>query len=464
MALTIPEGIAPRTDDVAVDPGKVIMRLRDSGKQMEALPILNNALKEGSPHREDPMLWYACAILMADAHEHEKARLALCEMLKFSPTSPDPYLWLAQTEGACGRYQEAWKTLRVALDRCDELDLSNTHGLRMACWSEMAGLAYRQGKVSMGSQLYRQVINAETSELPKASHFMLGENRLRVLHDHHAWELYEARLGTVGLYVWDTWHRPTEPRWDGKAKGRVVFWQEQGAGDFIMMMRFIPWIAQQSGHRVTVRCDPPLWELTKAIPSVGMVVGRTDPVSCDYELPILSAPTVYGVNGWGTVPPPVRPDLPFNKRLGRPPKVKRIGVAWSGAKGHANDKDRSAPVDSLMTLRERIPATFYAMQPGDCPDWMVPLVTSDYVGTARAMSKMDAIVTVDSSPLHLAATLGIPTWTVLPAAPEWRWGLTDESRHAWYPKLNVVMRTRVNDWVGAWRRVAEQVNAYLATT
>jgi ADP-heptose:LPS heptosyltransferase len=43
--------------------------------------------------------------------------------------------------------------------------------------------------------------------------------------------------------------------------------------------------------------------------------------------------------------------------------------------------------------------------------------------TAAVMSSLDAVVSVDSGPAQVNGALNVPTWALLPAAADWRWGL-----------------------------------------
>ena len=59
------------------------------------------------------------------------------------------------------------------------------------------------------------------------------------------WELYEARQEMEGD---QSQCLPTDaPRWDGAvdlAGKRILLWHEQGFGDLILMLRFVPRLAQ----------------------------------------------------------------------------------------------------------------------------------------------------------------------------------------------------------------------------
>ena len=46
--------------------------------------------------------------------------------------------------------------------------------------------------------------------------------------------------------------------------------------------------------------------------------------------------------------------------------------------------------------------------------------------TAAAIKALDLVITVDTSIAHLAGALGVPTWLLLPAIPDFRWGSEGE--------------------------------------
>jgi ADP-heptose:LPS heptosyltransferase len=76
---------------------------------------------------------------------------------------------------------------------------------------------------------------------------------------------------------------------------------------------------------------------------------------------------------------------------------------------------------------------------------------------AAQVAAMDLVVSIDNSTAHLAGALGIPTWVLLPYAPDWRWMLGREDS-LWYP----AMRLFRQETMGDWGPVAERVKGALA--
>ena len=58
---------------------------------------------------------------------------------------------------------------------------------------------------------------------------------------------------------------------------------------------------------------------------------------------------------------------------------------------------------------------------------------------------MDLVITIDSSIVHLAGGLGIKTYLMLPAYPEWRW-FDDTQDTIWYDSVRIFKQKRQAHW------------------
>jgi ADP-heptose:LPS heptosyltransferase len=77
-----------------------------------------------------------------------------------------------------------------------------------------------------------------------------------------------------------------------------------------------------------------------------------------------------------------------------------------------------------------------------------------FLDTAAVMAGLDLVISSDTSVAHLAGALGRPVWTVLPASPEWRWGL-ERSDSPWYPTMRLFRQTTDGDWSAVVGAIAE---------
>jgi ADP-heptose:LPS heptosyltransferase len=72
------------------------------------------------------------------------------------------------------------------------------------------------------------------------------------------------------------------------------------------------------------------------------------------------------------------------------------------------------------------------------------------------MANLDLVITVDTSCCHLAGALGIPVWTLLAFAADWRW-LRGRDDTPWYPSMRLFRQPQPDDWAA----VAENVRKML---
>jgi FkbM family methyltransferase len=81
----------------------------------------------------------------------------------------------------------------------------------------------------------------------------------------------------------------------------------------------------------------------------------------------------------------------------------------------------------------------------------------DWSLTAEALNEVDVLVAPDCGVAHLAAAMGVPTFVMLSAYADWRWGASG-STTPWYPAARLFRQRRIGDWAP----VVEEVAAALA--
>jgi tetratricopeptide (TPR) repeat protein len=67
---------------------------------------------------------------------------------------------------------------------------------------------------------------------------------------------------------------------------------------------------------------------------------------------------------------------------------------------------------------------------------------------------LDLIISIDSSPAHLAGSLGKPVWMLLADVADWRW-LINRADTPWYPNMRLFRQTKDEGWLPLIARVAE---------
>jgi tetratricopeptide (TPR) repeat protein len=274
----------------------------------------------------------------------------------------------------------------------------------------------------------------------------------------NGWRGYEWRLRTKR----HSSRGFEQPVWDGEPlTGKtILLHQEQGLGDTIQFMRYVPMVAARGG-RVVLEVQPPLARLATTLNGVSdiVAVGATLP-HFDVHRSLLSLPERFGT-ALATIPanvPYLTPDPAaldhWRSKLGVGPGLK-VGIAWAGNPSHKNDRNRSVAIEQLLPIME-IPGTRWisiqvGARAGDLARLPVGLVADlsnhlgDFGDTAAVIANLDLVIAVDTAVAHLAGALGRPVWAMLPFAPDWRW-LLDREDSPWYPSLRLFRQPRPGDW------------------
>ena len=268
------------------------------------------------------------------------------------------------------------------------------------------------------------------------------------------------------------------PRWTGRESllGRsILVIGEQGLGDAIQMLRYLPQLASQAGL-VLLRIDPGVAPLMANLPhNCRWDPATRPPPPTDFQIPLMSLPLALGTT-LQTVPskvPYVQADpvraAAWRERLDALGPGLKVGVVWSGNPGHSNDHNRSIPlrlfrgiaqdgvqfVSLVPEVRDR-DRQEYAMWTGLA---RFGEEFRDFADTAALVTHLDLVVSVDTSCAHLAGALGKPVWVLLPHYPDWRWMLgRDDS--PWYPTARLWRQPKPADWasvLNAVRRELERV-------
>jgi tetratricopeptide (TPR) repeat protein len=280
-----------------------------------------------------------------------------------------------------------------------------------------------------------------------------------------------------------------QPLWTGEmlASGRVLIWGEQGAGDEIMFAGLIPDVVR-TGNRCLLDCDARLKPLfARSFPGVDVVSGHhpENAVADNLEahnpklditahLPSGSLPGLFRATNAafaGTKSPylfadPVEREQ-FRARYSDADADRRrvVGLAWHTT-NRKTGSQRSIDLPLFAPLFGRPDIRWVGLQYGDHESLenqaaaaSVPILIDRSVDQlsnidtfAAQIAAMDLVITIDNSTAHLAGALGVPTWVLLPFAPDWRW-LLEREDSPWYPTLRLFRQTKRGDWQSVVERI-----------
>jgi Flp pilus assembly protein TadD len=289
------------------------------------------------------------------------------------------------------------------------------------------------------------------------------------------WTEYESRWAVIEVK-----QRPSfaQPQWQGEdLDGQTILLNaEQGFGDAIQALRFVPAVAARGG-RIVLRIDRPLVRLAASLPGNLIITPTTArPPSFDVWSPLLSLPRILRTR-IDSIPADVpylgvRPGIAarWRDRLSHMAGLK-VGLVWAGNPHHVNDLRRSIELERLKPVLEVAGASFVALQvgprahdvakllPGTITD--VSAALSDFAETAGAILNLDLVIAADTAVVHLAGALGKPVWAMLPFSPDWRW-LLERADSPWYPTLRLYRQPAPADWDSVIARVAADLRELAA--
>jgi len=301
---------------------------------------------------------------------------------------------------------------------------------------------------------------------------------IHLLEGHLAlgWSEYESRWRTgAGLRMRRTF---PQPQWKGEPLegARILIYAEQGLGDTLQFVRYVPLIAARGGQ-VILEVQPRLKRLFSGIEGACQVLSRGESLpDFTWQYPMVSLPLAFATE-MGTIPaktPYIYPNPALSEtwRQRLQGDTLRIGLAWAGSPGHGGDRWRSIPLAQIAPLTNLEGATFYSLQMGHAaeqvkqsqpPPRLVDLQDEqeDFADTAAIVANLDLVISVDTSVAHLAGALGKPVWILLHNAPDWRWFLEREDS-PWYPSARLFRQSTHANWQDVLVCVQKELRKLLA--
>lgn len=257
------------------------------------------------------------------------------------------------------------------------------------------------------------------------------------------------------------------PKWDGEddlSNKKVIVYGEQGHGDIIQFLRYIP-LLKKKDCNISVHCPKNLHNL---------ILENLEGVSdCfedgiddlklpdhDYHIPSMSLPFLLG-----TYEAEVPYIFPKTKTIDETDKFK-IGVAWEGNPNHSNNHERCCPLGVFRKISMIDDVKLFMIQKEifnldltkDCDDLSIYGTNlNNFQDTANLINSMDLIISVDTSVLHLSGAIGKKAIGLISFNHDYRWDLDIN----WYPSVKLLKQKSPNDWQSIASEIYMHVNMNL---
>ena len=314
----------------------------------------------------------------------------------------------------------------------------------------------------------------EQGKIKKAYHYLKKGHDINPKENNILWNISMCQFKTGDLY---NGFKLFEKRWDVPASGRkkftniqsvrdineiynkkILIWDEQGLGDTIQFSRFVLDILKYTNN-ITLVVNKKLKILLSFL-NKDILVEEYDSLKnynhFDFQIPICSLPMLMGIKK--------KSDILYSKLdiQGKNLNIDNsifskdklnMGFAISGNPNYRFDKFRSIDFKDFENflaieninffklntdIKQQDLLRFYSYKFHD-------LGNKDFYELSFYLKKLDLVVSVDTSIIHLCGTLNIPSILLLSFNSDWRW-FDDETNTVWYPSVRIIKQKTMNNW------------------
>lgn len=464
------------------------------GEHAEAIEIISTAL-ELDPDNADN--YNNLGLAYAGLGNHERSIAAIEKAIEHKP---DQFLFknnLALQYRAIGNYEKAVQTLQEAIESEPRPQL----------YLNLGGIYGEMKDVKNAELCFQKALEIDP-EYP-AAHVDLA----------FAYHLQGKWKEGFAEYEWRFWYYPQmnyyreaydpEKWWDGNASlegKRVLIYGEQGLGDIIQFVRYVPELKKRGAH-VIIHCPMSLDALVKTIEGVDETCNRDivnnqgpELPEYDYHFSIMSFPFLLKSETISGAPYIKAVTTKFREYIREEyGDCFKVGILWAGSPAHPHDRKRSIPLKHFKVLQEVPNVKLFSLQMDTRPrQYGVtyrnimdknPLVSDplsdtfqkqdnvvDYCegcedmslvdfknmiqsfeDTAVILEGLDLVICCDTAVAHLAGAMGKPVWICIPYNPDWRWLLEGETT-AWYDSMRIFRQRERDNWQEVFERVGKELH------
>jgi Flp pilus assembly protein TadD len=417
----------------------------EAGNIEEAVRCFNRAIKERPAHAESH---YNLGKALAKLEDWPGAERSYKRARQLDPSRADFANNLAALYCHLGRFGEALPLLNEAYARTpgDETVATN----RSIALHAVSGPAAAIEELASFALRYPQAAKARVA----LGRFLLAHGRVA-----EGWREY-------------AWRRPPPGPLPGISPGqRSLLLPEQGIGDHLFFLRFVPGL-RECGVHVAFACPP---KIAPLLAETG-AVDELCPENCrqaDYDVAVSIGDLPLLLHDWRT-PPPVRlnagPVAEWRERLADLGPAPYLGVTWRGGTRRTDTREFAARgevplykeigVETLATalrgwrgtvlVLQRLPAhgevAAFSKALGR-PAHDLSALNDSLLDMSAVLTLIEEYVGVSNANMHIRAGLGRCARVLVPFPPEFRWMDAGEES-PWFPGFRVLRQPPSHDWSG----------------
>lgn len=368
-----------------------------------------------------------------------------------------------------GMFDRGIEDFKVAIEKLPQL---------AEPWNNIGNSMMRLGRVHEAVDAYRKAL--EVRPTYEEARLGLSFALLKSGQFKEGWAEFECRWTTKSMELRNLPFKVWQGEEAQSSDDALLIYGEQGMGDVLQFVRYIPLAKQAWKGKIHVEVRHPLARIVQTMPGIDKLVTLGDRMSEDiaFQAPMLSLPHIlnrpepYWPGEPYLIPDEHRAGL-FKKQIEMlPPSKMYVGMCWAGMNRVENpnaaaiDRRRSmvladfgmlaAPGIAWVGLQTGPPREQIRTPPPNMVIGDFTVDFYDFYDTAAMISNLDLVITVDTAVAHLAAAIGKPTWLLSRFDGCWRW-LMDREDTPWYPSMKIYTQKSPGDW----QSVMEHVKADL---
>lgn len=243
---------------------------------------------------------------------------------------------------------------------------------------------------------------------------------------------------------------------DEDIEGKTVLLRlEGGLGDQIIGFRFAHTL-KDMGAMVVISCDKILGQFFK---NQGFTCVQSEAARYmiyDYWVPGMSVVNLLGFEH-ETIPN-VPYIIPSTCKSLPPSKGNlKVGLCWAGNPEFEHEQYRQFPKELMLDLVPIEGATFYSFQRDNELVENLPFI--DLVNdmetiedTASQLAELDILITSDTMVTHLAASMGVEVWNIIPIMPYYLYAMVGNTT-PWYDNMKLYRQTVFGEWDDVFQKI-----------
>jgi hypothetical protein len=141
-------------------------------------------------------------------------------------------------------------------------------------------------------------------------------------------------------------------------------------------------------------------------------------------------------------------------------RKKRIGLRWQGSAQFEHEHHKAFPYELMFHAVKDADAEFINLQRDEgvdaAPGWVKAVPLNSWEDTRHAVASCDLVISSCTSVGHLAAAMGVETWTVTPVMPYFLYALEGENT-PYYDSMKLMRQEVFGDWQAPFDRIKERL-------